>query len=404
MDKKIKILFVSDSSRIKQVGQSVVSRNTLTRLQALGYEVENLGFLDSKIRPEETTQVPYNVIDCTREDMFNLPKMVEFIKASDPDVVICSHDPWCFDCTALMQIFPTKRFLGWITIDGDPLYYAWRRNLKGFHKVISPTNYGKRVIQERYSDINVDVVPYGIDFQQNHYPQQGKEQLKKQLSERNHHLGDFGSLEGKFVGIYIGANQDRKNLGVIHEAWRQFEKGKEDKAVFMMFVHSAALSSECGAYDLVVFIQDTKTLRIINSVQPDEIIGAYMAAADVLVHPSAGEGFGLTVSNAMACGTVPIILPFAGVTDFCTPENCYPVSYIEHVGGYHVHRAITSAENLAEVIQFAYDNPEDRLAKSKKCVEDSMALTWEKSVQGIDRNIKEVLAMPDNGLYFAKVC
>jgi glycosyltransferase involved in cell wall biosynthesis len=400
-----KVLWISDSPRIRHVGQSVVTRAVLSRLQGMGYNVEALGFLDSKIRPEDKVEVPYNVIDCHRGEMHDVKRMVEYITASDPEVVIMSHDPWVLPVIPqLRQMFPKKRFIGYLTLDGAPCYYAWRNIMKGYHKVVSPTRFGKSTVNQRWADVDIDVAPYGVDHAQFHLPQQGKPKLKEDISDRNHHLGEFGSLRNKFVGLYIGANQDRKNLGVIHEAWREFEKGKEDHVVLMMFVHSASLTEEAGAYDLVVFTQDTQTMRIINAPQPDDIIGMYTAAADILVHPSAGEGWGLTVSNAMACGTVPVILPYAGVTDFCTPENSYGAPFIEHVGGFHVHRAITTADGLCDTLNHAYANPNDRVAKAYRAIETAQGLNWDITAQILDKNIKEVLAMPDNGIFFSKVC
>ena len=49
------------------------------------------------------------------------------------------------------------------------------------------------------------------------------------------------------------------------------------------------------------------------------------AACDVLVHPYRGEGFGLPVLEAMACG-LPVVVTAGGPTDeFVPPAACWRV-------------------------------------------------------------------------------
>jgi GT2 family glycosyltransferase/glycosyltransferase involved in cell wall biosynthesis len=50
-------------------------------------------------------------------------------------------------------------------------------------------------------------------------------------------------------------------------------------------------------------------------------------SCDGFVSAHRGEGFGMKILDAMACG-LPVILPlFGGPTDYCNAENCYPVDF-----------------------------------------------------------------------------
>lgn len=392
MSKK-KLLWLSDSPRIEFVGQSIVTRECLSRLQE-DFIVESLGFGDADIKTP--ISVPYNVIPCKRQDMNNPDTVVELIKKSNPDVLLFSHDPWLLPSIGIIRSkLPTVKLLGWLTIDGEPPYYRFYDMIKPYHKVITPTVFCEKCITDRWLDINCSTVPYGIDHSIFHAPKQGKEIFKQQIHQESQGIMP---LANRFFAFYAGANQDRKNLGLAHEAWRKFEKGKESSVIFVMFTHSASLKEEIGTYDLSVFVHDTQTLVVNAYPQPTKAIGQLMAAADVLFHPSTGEGFGLTPLEAQACGTVPVILPYAGVTDFCTEENSYHIPYTTFCGGYHVHRAIASVDDTVKQLELAYNNKELRAAKSAKAIETAQAYTWERTAEMLKQNINEVIEMPLNSV------
>lgn len=400
MSKK-RVCFISDSARCTHVGQSIVSYECLRRL-AKDYDVCQIGFADAEIR--EPKQCNFEVIPALRSDMHDINKTTELVKKANPDVVIMSHDIWMLPVISELKArLPNPRYIGWITCDGEPQPYNFRPLYKAYDKLLAPTPFTKKVLLDRWCDLDIDVVPYGINHEIFHPPIQGKERLKYDLAKAHPQLGQWLNMSGRFVGIFIGANQDRKNLGLIHESWREFEKGKESTVMLMMFIHSASLSQEMGSYDLAIFLQDTKTLKIINTPQPDEIIGQFTAASDILIHPSSGEGFGLTVAQSMACGAVPVTIPYAAVGDYCNNENSYCIPYTLHTGGFHVHRALSDVNNVVAQLNQAYNHPTERATKASKGVEVAANFTWENTVEGLKKNIEDVSKITRNTLYFARI-
>ena len=401
---KKKVLIISDAASLKHVGQAKVCFEIGKRLMEK-FSISQLGFGFGESRPEDTQPCPFPIYPISRPEMGDPKKVIDAIKRVNPDVVLFSHDCWLFPSIGTVRAnLPQIKFIGYVTIDGEPIYYQHIEYLKPYDKLISPSHHGARCLVDRWLDLNVDVVPYGLNPNVFHAPKQGKEQLKTDLHKAYMQgSGSYLDLHQKFVGISVGANQDRKNLGLTYEAWKEFEKGKENQVRLLMFVHSASLKDEIGSYDLACFIHDTKTIRIINQVQPDEVIGQFTACADILVHPCCGEGFGLCPLQSMACGTVPIILPFAGLTDYCTSDNTYQVPYITHIGGFHVKRALTSTNNLVAALDQSYKNPEERIKKAINGIETAKNYSWEKCTEGIIRNIEEVLTYDSNSLYFKRL-
>lgn len=405
-----KILWVSDSLRIPYVGQSVVSRNILSKL-AEKHDVVQLGFGEDEItevKPETKQTCPnISVIPARRGPVTDEERKKNVVSIQDcndmekvmscthPDVVIFSHDPWLFPTLPHIKAkFPNTKFVGYVTIDGEPAYWKWHDMLKPYDKLVSPSSYGKRVIENRWADLRVDVIPYGVNFDQYHYPKNGKADLRKQIAQST---GGRLNLLDKFVAIFVGANQDRKNLGLQYEAWKRFEKNKSD-VQFLMFTHSASIKQQIGVYDLGCFLQDTKNLVLIPQEQPENMVAACIAASDVLMHPANGEGFGCTIIDSMAAGTVPIVFNFSGHTDFCTEKNSYFCPHILHVGGFHVHRAVGSFEDYTACLQRAYDNREELKQKSLQGSEDVKKYTWQACADMWNSTIEEVLKYDGSAL------
>jgi hypothetical protein len=143
-----KVLWISDSLRIPFVGQSVVTKNILERLKAK-HQVIEFGFGEDEIvevKPETRAICPDIGVIPGRRGAVNEEErkkgvlsiaepddMEKAIKYANPDVVIFSHDPWLFPTLPHMKAkFPNVKFIGYITIDGEPAYWKWYDMLKPY--------------------------------------------------------------------------------------------------------------------------------------------------------------------------------------------------------------------------------------------------------------------------------
>jgi glycosyltransferase involved in cell wall biosynthesis len=119
----------------------------------------------------------------------------------------------------------------------------------------------------------------------------------------------------KITVLYVGCHQFRKGLDILLSVWSQITK--QGTPVQLIIKDTPQVYGASNTQEDIVKLQyKTKCADIIydDSVRSEEEMAALYKQAHVLVHPYRGEGFGMHVQEAMACGCVPIVT-FGGPTD-----------------------------------------------------------------------------------------
>jgi glycosyltransferase involved in cell wall biosynthesis len=133
---------------------------------------------------------------------------------------------------------------------------------------------------------------------------------------------------GEFVAAFVGANQtrpSRKALEQILMAWAQFlHRNKSTHPGAVLYLHTR-LGPEFGGYDLNAMIAafgiPDRNWRAVDQIAyqggyvPREQVRDVYRAADVLLSPSTGEGFGLTLVESQSCGVPVIAMDFSAMRD-----------------------------------------------------------------------------------------
>lgn len=150
------------------------------------------------------------------------------------------------------------------------------------------------LIQElRIAADRVRVVHLGVDTER-FRPMEVPEEFRSRygLDRRFRHL------------LYVGSEDPRKNLEALLRAFALLSRQRQDLRLLKVgHPHHLAehrrlvtLAGELGIADEVIWV----------SQAPDDDLPLFYNAADMLVMPSLYEGFGLTVLEALACGT-PVV-------------------------------------------------------------------------------------------------
>jgi glycosyltransferase involved in cell wall biosynthesis len=214
----------------------------------------------------------------------------------NPDLVITLGDVWVMDPNLLREL-PLAH---WLPSDCRPMSTADRVNVEASGaQLIAMSRFG----YDRFKEAGFDpvYVPHGIDMNV-FSPPEDRAQVRKEM----------GVAEDDFVIGINGANNDaiRKALPEQMLAFAKFAKDHPDA---LLALHTGV--HQDGGQDLEALAENlgiTDRVRCVDQyryhaglVQPGDLADWY-GMLDVLSATAFGEGFGIPIIEAQACGT-PVI-------------------------------------------------------------------------------------------------
>jgi len=136
----------------------------------------------------------------------------------------------------------------------------------------------------------------------------------------------------------------------------------------------------------------------INEMVPAHQLGAVYRSADCFILPTRGEGWGLPILEAMACGLPVIATSWSAQTDFMSEEIAFPLSVeglvpakakCPYYEGFNW--AEPSYEHLRSLMRRVYDNREEaRLKGLRASAEVLNKWTWQQSVEKIIDRLEQL--------------
>lgn len=192
-----------------------------------------------------------------------------------------------------------------------------------------------------------------------------------------------------FIFLWVGAPNPRKGFEHVGGAWDIWRKsGKCPTNAWLYCKTSGIKKGE--------FLERHTNMRLFvdsRNLTNEEMFGLYEKAHAFLL-PSMGEGFGLTLAEAMSTGLPCVYTPWGGPRDFCSEREGFPVKWHFHAvqtvrfaedGKGHVvadHTFAASAEwkdvmRRMEQIYYAYPAALERGRRAAERIRG--AFTWEHS-------------------------
>ena len=279
------------------------------RIQKLGHKVilgANYGLAGSPLNVEEngeTTRVYPNGYTPHGNDI-----IAQHAKATKADIVITLYDTWVFTPNVTSQF----RWCPYLPVDHDPLPPAVSRALEPAWQPVAYSRFGFDKLREAGFDPRY--VPHAVETDLLKPGDRGKARAALKLPEGV-----------DFLAVMVAANKgapSRKSFPEIFWAWHAFME-RHPKA--LLFVHAHA-GPEMAGLDLIELLRELHMPdRAVLFCDPYwNVVGyptSYMAnlynAADVLINPSYGEGFGLSVLEAQACGTPVLVNDCTSMPELC---------------------------------------------------------------------------------------
>jgi glycosyltransferase involved in cell wall biosynthesis len=200
----------------------------------------------------------------------------------------------------------------WMPIDCAPLSVLDRKILaEGKGRPIAMSQHGRRMLEDAGHE--PFYVPHGVDATGVFVPPADRDAQREALG-----------LTGRFTIGINAANQDafRKSFAEQLDAYAEFARAHPEA---LLLIHSRsqtrqgtdldALIAELGIPERQVRLGDQYLIAAGLASQSD--LAQWYGALDVLSNCSYGEGFGLPVLEAQACGTPVVVTDCTAMTELC---------------------------------------------------------------------------------------
>lgn len=225
-----------------------------------------------------------------------------------PDVTVALVDIWVIQNAVLDKVPVTA----WAPVDHDPIPPAVADHLGHARWQWAMSRFGER--QMRKVGIDPFYVPHGIDT--GVFTPRDRAKARQQ----------WNTADDRFLAVMVAANKgypSRKSLDKVLKAWSVFTRTHPNSTLYIHteprgVIQGVDLRAACDFYECdletVRFPDEYRMMR--GDYSPAMLANLY-SAADVLLAPSEGEGFGIPVVEAQACGCPAVVTGATAQTELC---------------------------------------------------------------------------------------
>lgn len=301
----MKILLSSNAPHVNS-GYGVQCKGLLAGLRQLGHEVAlapNYGLNGGLIQADGIDVYPL-YRDNIAQDV--LPRHAKRFGA---DLVITLYDVWPYniDFAAGLKV----PWCAWFPQDSYPPAPIVMERLQTVDFPVAISRFGQASVMER--GVACDYIPHGVDV--NVFKPLDKAECRAQ----------FQISPEKFVVLMVAANQSypsRKSFPEALAAFADFHRAHPNsvlhlhttpmpKGKMLEGIELWPLIQALGITDAVIFTDEyTMALGV-----PDTEMAKIYNSADVLLNPSMGEGFGVPIIEAQACGLPVVTTAFTSMPE-----------------------------------------------------------------------------------------
>jgi glycosyltransferase involved in cell wall biosynthesis len=193
----------------------------------------------------------------------------------------------------------------------------------------------------------VDVAHHGADPATFHLPDLGH------VAAVREHLG----LRSKRYVAFLGTIEPRKNVPFLIEGWRRAVSSLDEPPALVI---AGGRGWDTRIDEALASVPDHLEV-LMPGYLPLELLAGFLGGAEVVAYPSMGEGFGLPVLEAMACGA-----PVLTTTSLALPE----------VGGDAVAYADPTAAGIAATLRSLLTDGRRRSELSSAAITRAGSFTW----------------------------
>jgi glycosyltransferase involved in cell wall biosynthesis len=269
-----------------------------------------------------------------------------------------------------------KYRIGFTMIEADGFPAEWVRQANAMDELWTPTEFNRRGMLESGVKKPVHIVPLGVDPQRFHPNVAG-------IPNRN----------GDFVFLANFEWTARKAPEVLLRAFNTTFRADERAILVCKILNRDRhidVANEIRALGLVP--RGGRVYYLYNHDFPHDQLATLYRSAHCFVSPSRGEGWGLPLLEAMACGLPAIATNWGGHTAILDPDDSYPLrarGIVRAADFYEGHSwAEPDEEHLRELLRHVYEHRDEAREKGLRAsARVRAALTWSHTAAAIERHL-----------------
>lgn len=375
-------------------GYGKVTKEVCFGLADMGYEIVNVGGrLTSVVLGEKfyvwTPNGNRILIVPVWGQTGDRPTVEYFIRRYKVDVIISLYDAYVLNFGK-----PSKPWAAHIPIDTH-LTKKWTRYLVNADYVVAMSKFGYEELLKHFPDFMVRYIPHGVDTSI----------FKPRSEEERMEIRRKWNIP-EDVTLYLNVAANWGERKCLPQLMITFKRLLETYKKSMLYLYTNLKENCPQGYDLVEFSEELEVAKsqlgpqfnpILDAIE-DEALAELYVASDVLVNPSFAEGFGLSIIEAMACGTPVIATNYSSMPELVKGHGwlveTVPRDVWEDVPVWIPLLARYPVPNLNSLLQCmtdAYENPEKRKAYGKASREFALNYDWGKLIPLWNKLIKEMV-------------
>jgi len=274
-----------------------------------------------------------------------------------------------------------KYKIGFTMLEVDGLPSSWVESANKMDEVWTPSTFNLESFARSGVNRPIHVIPLGIN------PNYFNPEIKGYR------------IRGPFAFLSLFEWGERKAPEILLQAFNDEFRSTEDVVLICKAYNrdlGINISNQVKALDLKG--SGGKIVFSINELVPDYQLGSIYRSVDCFVLATRGEGWGLPIMEAMACGLPVIATNWSGPADFISGDTAYPLAVeklrpAEARCPYYKgsNWAEPSYEHLRSLVRHVYENREEARMVGRRASDEILSKwTWEQSVKKIIARLDQV--------------